>query len=193
MRRTMDIVATTLFQRDASSGRMLFLGCLAVVAITRLDPESAVRPPAVVAFFEERRGRLYGFRWHDRLDFQSSAPGAAPAASDQAIGTGDGETDTFQFVKTYGSAYAPYVRLIAKPVAGSVQVPGATVEQSLKQELAKQGAPNAAVNCPDNIIVKLDTTVTCDVTGAGGKAGGSVTFTFSSAAGTIDTSSVKTS
>ena len=23
---------------------------------------------AVVAFFEERRGRLYGFRWRDRLD-----------------------------------------------------------------------------------------------------------------------------
>ncbi len=29
-----------------------------------------------VAFFEERRGRLYGFRWRDRLDHASAAPGA---------------------------------------------------------------------------------------------------------------------
>src|SRR3989304_2563715 len=28
----------------------------------------------VVAFFEERRGRLYGFRWRDRLDHSSAAP-----------------------------------------------------------------------------------------------------------------------
>ena len=51
MRRTLEVLATTLFQRDASSGRLLFLGCLAVVAITYIDPESAARPPAVVAFF----------------------------------------------------------------------------------------------------------------------------------------------
>ena len=51
MRRTLEVVATTLFQRDASSGRLLFLGCLAVIAITRIDPESAARPPAVIAFF----------------------------------------------------------------------------------------------------------------------------------------------
>lgn len=51
MRHTLEVVATTLFQRDATSGRLLFLGCLAVIAITRIDPESAARPPAVVAFF----------------------------------------------------------------------------------------------------------------------------------------------
>ena len=51
MRRTLEVLATTLFQRDASSGRMLFLGCLAVIAITRVDPASAARPPAVFAFF----------------------------------------------------------------------------------------------------------------------------------------------
>ena len=31
----------------------------------------------VIAFFEERRGRLYGFRWRDRLDNSSAAPDAA--------------------------------------------------------------------------------------------------------------------
>lgn len=51
MRRTMEVVATTLFQRDASSGRIMFLGCLAVIAITRSDPDSAARPLAAVAFF----------------------------------------------------------------------------------------------------------------------------------------------
>jgi len=77
---------------------------------------------AVVAFYEERRGRLYGFRWLDRIDFKSCAPGSPPAATDQPIGTGDGANDAFQLVKTYGSVHAPYVRTIAKPVVGSVLV-----------------------------------------------------------------------
>ena len=34
----------------------------------------------VVAFFEERRGRLYGFRWRDRLDHSSAAPGVSISA-----------------------------------------------------------------------------------------------------------------
>ncbi len=77
---------------------------------------------AVVGFFEERRGRLYGFRWRDRLDHSSAAPGGAVAPTDQVIGLGDGATDTFQLVKTYGGVYAPYQRPIVKPVPGSVRV-----------------------------------------------------------------------
>lgn len=77
---------------------------------------------AVVAFFEERRGRLYGFRWRDRLDHSSAAPGVAPATGDQIIGTGNGERVSFQLIKTYGSEYAPYRRPIVKPVAGSIRV-----------------------------------------------------------------------
>lgn len=76
----------------------------------------------VIAFFEERRGRLYGFRWRDRLDHSSAAPDAAVRATDQAIGTGNGATATFALAKTYGSLYSPYRRPIAKPVAGSVRV-----------------------------------------------------------------------
>jgi uncharacterized protein (TIGR02217 family) len=76
----------------------------------------------VIAFFEERRGRLYGFRWRDRLDHSSAAPGAAVAPTDQVIGAGDGETDRFALVKTYGTLHAPYRRPIAKPVPGSVRV-----------------------------------------------------------------------
>jgi uncharacterized protein (TIGR02217 family) len=77
---------------------------------------------AVVAFFEERRGRLYGFRWRDRLDHSSAAPGATPAPADQLLGLGDGTRTEFQLMKTYGSLHAPYARPIAKPVAGSVRV-----------------------------------------------------------------------
>src|SRR5918992_5600732 len=37
---------------------------------------------AVLAFFEERRGRLYGFRFRDRVDCKSCAPSLTPAAAD---------------------------------------------------------------------------------------------------------------
>lgn len=77
---------------------------------------------AVIAFFEERRGRLYGFRWRDHADWKSCAPGRAPAATDQVIGTGDGTTATFRLRKAYGSEYAPWTREIRKPVEGSVVV-----------------------------------------------------------------------
>jgi uncharacterized protein (TIGR02217 family) len=75
-----------------------------------------------IAFFEERRGMLHGFRWRDRLDHASAAPGVAVTAFDQAIGTGDGETASFQLAKTYGGAFSPYARPIVKPVSGNVRV-----------------------------------------------------------------------
>jgi uncharacterized protein (TIGR02217 family) len=85
---------------------------------------------AVVAFFEERRGRLHGFRWRDRLDHSSALPAASVTPLDQAVGTGDGVTATFQLAKTYGATYAPYARPIAKPVAGSVRVAVNGIEQT---------------------------------------------------------------
>lgn len=83
---------------------------------------------SVIAFFEERRGMLYGFRWRDRLDQFSAMPGASVTPLDQPIGTGDGATATFQLGKIYGSAFAPYQRAIVKPVAGSVRVAVAGTE-----------------------------------------------------------------
>jgi uncharacterized protein (TIGR02217 family) len=85
----------------------------------------------VVAFFEERRGRLHGFRWRDRLDQSSAAPGVAVSPTDQAIGTGDGVTTHFQLAKTYGSIYAPYQRPVTKPVPGSVRVAVAGIEATI--------------------------------------------------------------
>src|SRR3954469_11305405 len=85
---------------------------------------------AVIAFFEERRGRLYGFRFRDRIDCRSGPPSAAPSAIDQRIGTGDGATAAFQLAKTYGLAHAPYTRPIAKPVLETVRVAVNGGEQS---------------------------------------------------------------
>jgi hypothetical protein len=76
--------------------------------------------------------------------------------------------------------------------AGSVQVPGSTADAAVEKSLAAQGIPNATVNCPDNIIVKVGTTVTCNVSGTQAIASGTVTFTFSDAEGTVDSSSVTT-
>jgi hypothetical protein len=76
--------------------------------------------------------------------------------------------------------------------SGSVQVPGATADAAVEHSLAAQGLPNATADCPANIIVKVGTTVTCNLSGAGGAASGTVTFTFSDAEGTVDASSVKT-
>jgi uncharacterized protein (TIGR02217 family) len=73
---------------------------------------------ALTAFFEARRGRLYGFRFRDFADFKSCAPGEAVAATDQRIGIGDGARRMFRLGKIYGD----HVRRIAKPVEGSARV-----------------------------------------------------------------------
>jgi len=74
---------------------------------------------ALTAFFEARRGRLYGFRFRDFADFKSCAPGAAIGATDQGLGEGDGVRTEFQLAKRYGDGPE---RGIAKPVAGTVRV-----------------------------------------------------------------------
>lgn len=83
---------------------------------------------AVIAFFEERRGRLHGFRFRDRLDCSSAQPGAAPSPTDQEIGTGDGETVVFPLARIYGAGGTAYRRPGAKPVAGTVRVAVGGVE-----------------------------------------------------------------
>ncbi|MCQ1569627.1 DUF2460 domain-containing protein [Neorhizobium galegae] len=75
---------------------------------------------AVLEFFEARGGQLYGFRFRDPVDWKSCAPGEAVSATDQAIGTGDGETAAFQLVKIYADGAGSWVRRIVKPVAGTV-------------------------------------------------------------------------
>ncbi|MEP7240420.1 MAG: DUF2460 domain-containing protein [Devosia sp.] len=69
---------------------------------------------AVLAFFEERRGRFHSFLWRDALDHSSNDA--------QPLGTGDGTTNAFQLVKRYGASFDPYDRPITKPVEGTVTV-----------------------------------------------------------------------
>lgn len=76
----------------------------------------------VIAFFEERRGRLHGFRWSDRSDNKSVPPQDTPSNTDQLLGAGDGIIAAFQLIKTYGGSFAPYARSITKPVSGTVLV-----------------------------------------------------------------------
>ena len=75
----------------------------------------------VVAFFEERRGRLYAFRFKDHTDFKSCAPSQNISATDQVIGTGDGTTAAFQLTKKYGSTRS-YLRTILAPGLGTVVI-----------------------------------------------------------------------
>ncbi len=77
---------------------------------------------AVIAFFEERRGRLHGFRWKDWSDYKSCAPLETISAADQVIGAGDDIHTKFQLIKTYGGVFAPWIRTIKKPVAGTVKL-----------------------------------------------------------------------
>jgi uncharacterized protein (TIGR02217 family) len=85
---------------------------------------------AVIAFFEARTGRLVGFRFKDFADYKSCAPGETVSPLDQSIGTGDGTATQFQLIKTYTSGPSSWTRIIKKPVAGTVQVAVAGVEQT---------------------------------------------------------------
>jgi uncharacterized protein (TIGR02217 family) len=80
----------------------------------------------LVAFFEARRGRLYGTRFKDFADFKSCAPGGTVSAGDQVLGVGDGVRTRFALSKRYGDVERP----IAKPVEGSVRVAVGGVETS---------------------------------------------------------------
>ena len=70
----------------------------------------------LIAFFEARMGQLHSFRFRDPLDFQSCKPSKTPSATDQIIGTGDGNNTQFQLIKTYADSGGEYKRLITKPV-----------------------------------------------------------------------------
>ena len=83
----------------------------------------------VLAFFEARRGRLYGFRWKDWTDYKSGDPSADHVFSDQVIGIGDSVTTKFQLCKNYRSGDTVYCRSVTKPVVNTVAIGVSDVEQ----------------------------------------------------------------
>ncbi len=106
---------------------------------------------ALVAFFEARRGRLYGFRFKDFADFKSCAPSAGISPSDQALGVGTGARVEFPLVKTYGDD-GP-ARPICKPVAGSVRVAVGGVETTAFAVEATTGLVTLAEPPPIGAVV----------------------------------------
>jgi len=99
----------------------------------------------VLAFFEARRGSLHGFRFRDPLDWKSCSPEATPTPLDQQIGTGDGATRRFKLVKIYGEGDDAYLRLIAKPVAGTLRVAVAGVEKASPAQFSFDDASGEVV------------------------------------------------
>ena len=86
----------------------------------------------VLAFFEARRGQLYGFRWKDWSDYRSAPPSQEIDSQNQIIGAGDGESLQFQLCKHYRSSEYSYCRAITKPVEGTVQI-------AIGDEVQRQG------------------------------------------------------
>jgi len=66
----------------------------------------------LLEFYEARFGPLYGFRFHDPLDYEA----------DNEIAIGNGMRKEFQLTKHYGTSPHTYSRPITKPVGGSVRV-----------------------------------------------------------------------
>jgi len=67
----------------------------------------------VYAFFHARRGRLRGFRFRDWLDFSVTAG---------PVGTIPGQPNQRQLVRQYADVEVPYIRIITKPVIGTLKV-----------------------------------------------------------------------
>jgi uncharacterized protein (TIGR02217 family) len=75
----------------------------------------------LIAFFRARKGRAYGFRFKDWTDYK---------ATGQLLGAGDGAQTQFQLVRRYPSGNVIEVRMVSKPVAGTVKVYLDSVEQA---------------------------------------------------------------
>lgn len=92
---------------------------------------------AMIAFVRAREGSAHGFRVKDWADYASTADGkvtpdgsAVVSHQNQTIATGDGVTTQFQLTKLYGDAVNPKVINITKPVASSVVIAFAGVQQT---------------------------------------------------------------
>ena len=110
---------------------------------------------AVVAFFEARNGRLFGFRFKDWADYKSCLPSQAITATDQQIGIGTGAATQFQMVKRYTSGAQSWTRAIAKPVAGTVRIALGTVEQLSGWTLDSTTGVVTFTTAPGNGVIVL--------------------------------------
>jgi len=88
----------------------------------RWDLRSAIQSPTdvevLLAFFQERQGRRFSFRFRDPFDHGSTNINASPSYTDQHLGLGDGTITSFGLQKAYGDVFRP----IRWAVTGSVTV-----------------------------------------------------------------------
>lgn len=105
----------------------------------------------LIAFFEARRGQLYGFRWKDWADFKSGLPSAEPDFRDQLIAWGDGVKTEFQLTKRYKSGVHEYVRPIQKPSVGSVKIgiQGDALAEAIHYEVDETSGLISFATAPD--------------------------------------------
>ena len=105
----------------------------------------------LIAFFEARRGQLYGFRRKDWADYKSCPSSQNISPLDQEIGRGDGKTTVFQLIKSYISGEQTYLRPILKPVTGSVRLALAADPKVNNLEYSVDGTTGRVtfVNPPD--------------------------------------------
>lgn len=67
----------------------------------------------LLAFFRARKGRAQGFRFKDWTDYR---------AKGERLGQGNGIRKTFQLLKEYRSGESAEIRIVTKPVEGSVRI-----------------------------------------------------------------------
>ena len=95
-------------------------------SLRRYDAGYGVRTAAdlaaVVAFWEERRGRLYGFRWQDHMDFGSGAPGDSVAPSTRRSRSATARRDGVPARQDLRGGLRALGAPIRKPVAGTVRI-----------------------------------------------------------------------
>lgn len=126
----------------------------------------------LIAFFEARQAMLHGFRWKDWADYKTCPASRAVSALDQTLGYGDGASTRFQLAKTYRSGEWSSIRLLTRPVAGTVRVAlgGAEVVESLHWtvnmatgEITFGTAPavgaQITIGCEFDVPVRFDTDV----------------------------------
>ena len=125
----------------------------------------------LIAFFEARRGQLYGFRFRDPMDHQANGE----------IGIGDGQRTGFLLIKTYQDTAGSWQRIITKPVPNSViiKINGVTtnafqINNTTGQVVFDTPPVNAAIVSAQftfDVPVRFDTehlTTSLEAFGAGG-------------------------
>lgn len=102
----------------------------------------------LLAFFRARRGKAYGFRFKDWLDYTGTG---------EIIGVGDGTMTTFQLIKTYtDDAGYTEVRKIRKPVAGTVKVYVDNVRQTTLSVNVATGAITFTTAPLEGVVITAD-------------------------------------